>query len=551
MRCNFQFVHQPPSIRWLEATIGKNSWSLEMENYSMKNLPPSLLKNWRILTLFLLAALVLLWGLKRGSLEDFDEAIYAQISKEIVEDGNWLTLHWGYKPYLEKPPVFMWSTAILFHLFGVNEFWARAASAFSGIGLAIITYFIGQFVYDKQIGYWAGLILLTSNQFVASARFGTTDIMLTLFIFLAVYAYLRLEEGTQKWWYIIGIACALAFMVKSVAALIAPLAIALSLFLDKCLITSIRSRHFWQGALLAFVMVVPWHIFMYLQHGQAFVDQYFGYSIITRAAGSLEGHTGDRFYYIDRLQKYFFPWVYLAPFALALNLRENIKFKSRSRILLIVTILVFGLYTVAQTKLRWYIVPMYPALVILVASMVMQGFRSYTSVAFGSLVVATFIVTLLAPIKIVLIVGGASLLIGLSALVITKRLPYQLTAIVMCTFLIMVGLNTLRPIYSKGEMPVAKIARFAGTQNPNGQQPLIVFEGLYQPTPLFYSDRPIQVAWTLQTLAEFTSIYQTKEIILAKKDLKSLSTAYEIEMVTEVKPFVYATIKPKASPLQK
>ncbi len=514
----------------------------------MKNLFSSLLKNWRVLVLSLLTAFVLLWGLGRGSLEDFDEAIYAQISKEIVEDGNWLTLHWGYTPWLKKPPVFMWSTAILFHLFGVNEFWARAASAFSGIGLAIITYFIGQFVYDKQIGLLAGLILLTSNQFVASARFGTTDIMLTLFIFLAIYAYLRLEEGTQKWWYIIWLACALAFMVKSAAALIAPLAIALSLLLDKRLITSIRSRHFWQGALLAFVLVVPWHIFMYMQHGQTFIDQYFGHSIITRAAGSLEGHTGDRFYYIDRLQKYFFPWVYLAPFALALNLRENIKFKSRSRILLIVTILVFGLYTIAQTKLRWYIVPMYPALAILVGSTVIQGFRSHTSVAFGSLVVTTFVVILLVPMEIVLIIGGASLLIALAVLVVTKRLPYRLTVVVMCIFLMMAGLNTFRPIYSKDKTSVAKIARFAGRQNPNDRQPLIVFEGLYQPTPLFYSNRPIQVAWTLQTLAEFTSIYQTKEIILAKKDLKFLSTAYEIEVVTEVKPFVYGTIKPKAVP---
>ncbi len=48
--------------------------------------------------LFSLSAIILLWKLGQRSLEDWDEAIYAQISKEIVQNGDWITLHYGYVP---------------------------------------------------------------------------------------------------------------------------------------------------------------------------------------------------------------------------------------------------------------------------------------------------------------------------------------------------------------------------------------------------------------------------------------------------------------------
>src|SRR5262245_30597570 len=135
------------------------------------------IKYWPVLAICFVAALVLLWRLGRGSLDDWDEAIYAQISKEAIEGGNWWTLYWGFTPYLRKPPIFMWTTAIFYEVFGVSEFWARAASAFSGVALLVIVYLIAKQIYDTKVGLFAAAILLTSYQYVASSRFGTTDIM--------------------------------------------------------------------------------------------------------------------------------------------------------------------------------------------------------------------------------------------------------------------------------------------------------------------------------------------------------------------------------------
>jgi 4-amino-4-deoxy-L-arabinose transferase-like glycosyltransferase len=91
----------------------------------------------QVFSLFAVSAIVLLSALGRGSV-GFDEAVYAQISKEMVAGGDWLTLHVANQPWFEKPPLFMWMTAALYRLFGVTVFWSRAASAFSGIALVLL-----------------------------------------------------------------------------------------------------------------------------------------------------------------------------------------------------------------------------------------------------------------------------------------------------------------------------------------------------------------------------------------------------------------------------
>src|SRR5919107_1706872 len=77
------------------------------------------------------AAVVLFVKLGANSLAAWEEAIYAQVSKEMARGGDWLTPHWAYRPWFEKPPLFMWLTALFYRLFGVDEFWARAPSALS------------------------------------------------------------------------------------------------------------------------------------------------------------------------------------------------------------------------------------------------------------------------------------------------------------------------------------------------------------------------------------------------------------------------------------
>jgi len=172
--------------------------------------------------LVLIATSMVFWKLGEGSLKDWDEAIYGEVSKEIIQSGHWLTLQRGYVPWFHKPPLFMWATAILYKFFGIDEFWSRAASAISCIGLIFVTYQIGKVVYGRWVGIVSGIILLTASGFLAPARLGMTDIMLTFFVFTTIYGYVRLDTDSLRWWTVIWVSSGLALMTKGAAGLIAP-----------------------------------------------------------------------------------------------------------------------------------------------------------------------------------------------------------------------------------------------------------------------------------------------------------------------------------------
>ena len=76
----------------------------------------------------LLATIVLFTLLGHNRLTDWDEGIYAQVSREMLSTG-WLIPHWNSFVWIDKPPLTYWITTLFFHLFGVSEFTARLGSA--------------------------------------------------------------------------------------------------------------------------------------------------------------------------------------------------------------------------------------------------------------------------------------------------------------------------------------------------------------------------------------------------------------------------------------
>src|SRR5687767_3404891 len=126
--------------------------------------------------LMIILAVIILFGRLGRNVLFFDEAIYAQVSKEMAERGEWLTPHSNGRVWFEKPPVYFWTTGVLFRLFGISEFWARFASALSGLGVLLLVFVIARRIYgDASSGVLAVLILLSTQLFVYYARFGTTD----------------------------------------------------------------------------------------------------------------------------------------------------------------------------------------------------------------------------------------------------------------------------------------------------------------------------------------------------------------------------------------
>ena len=489
---------------------------------------------------------------------DWDEAIHAQVAKQMVQGGDWVTPYWGEEYWFRKPLLSIWTRALLFQLFAVNEFWARAGSALCGIGLVILTYLIGKRVHGKTAGLLSALVLLSSYPFVLQARFATTDIMLALFMFAALYAYLivlgdnargdNARGGNARAWYGFWTACALAVLTKGAAGLLAPFAILASHALDRGLPDALRSVPFRRGLVLAVALVAPWHAVMYLKYGQAFLSEYLGYQVIHRAVSPIEGHSAPPSFYIDVLRERFFPWSLLTPFALALALRDSIAGDTRMRTTLMLAISVFILFTLAQTKLEWYIVPVYPALAVFTGIMIARAGRRPGITELGALITGAAILLLFVP--------GRSIALFISAVFLTllfaawgKTSVHRPLALAAFALFVTAAIGPLQSLYDRQDDPIARLSRIAASQDPEDREPLIVVSLTGSPSALFYSNRSVRSvssAQELSSLIQGASLIAGKggrQAIMAQSDIAALSAEIEIQPLAQADGFVYLLLK--------
>lgn len=474
-------------------------------------------------SLILLAAFIFFWRLGEPAFKDWDESIYGEVSKEILQTGNWLNLQWDGKPWFEKPPLTFWFTALLFRLFGVNEFWARAVSAASAVGITFLTYLIARLVHGRTCGLIAALVLLATFHFVQGGRLLSTDVLLVLFIYSAVYFYLRSRQGDQRWWYLISMSCALAFLVKDFAALAVVPALGLALWLDRRLIETGRSLHFWLSIVVALAIVAPWHIYMYQLHGAAFLNEYFTYHVFNRVVTPIEGHKQPYLFYVSQIMEKFYPWWVFMPFAFFFSVRQAVRGRAPSWILIMLIAVVFAFYTAAQTKLFWYILPLYPSMAVLVGHLFAQIYKLH---------------------------------IGSSA---------QLSrwiVILLCVGFSYAAIGKIRPYYVKMEdegSAIKELSLLARKQSTTSH-PVLLFSTdgqLFRQGVLFYSGRHVQQATTSDHLVNLRTRYRdyvklsdlvtdsAHEILLNRKDLAPLLEDYEVQIIAESYDLVYGRISRK------
>jgi 4-amino-4-deoxy-L-arabinose transferase-like glycosyltransferase len=329
------------------------------------------LRFWEIVAVIVVASVALLLKLGVHPLADWDEAIYAQISREIVQSHTWIPLSWNFQPWLEKPPFFMWTTALLFKCFGVSEFWARAASAFSGIALCVLLFAYAKRVANTRAAWLTVMALLTTVGFYDAARFGTTDVMLALGMYIGLIGLCCLEEGLRWGWYVTWIGLGVAVMTKGAAA--APLFLTIAYFaIGNRRRKENFNRQFFGGLLLFAAIVLPWHIYMWARYGTDFIVNYLGFQVIHRALTTLEGNYGGPRYYLLVIAERGTPWVFFLPLAFLRALRDR-----RLQTFAVFSLILLIFFTLIRTKLSWYIVPVYPALAIIVAFHLDDILREY------------------------------------------------------------------------------------------------------------------------------------------------------------------------------
>src|ERR1041384_1662533 len=143
------------------------------------------------LALAAVAASILLPGLGRESLANWDEAIYGVIARNLLSRPA-LTLYYAGQPWFGKPPFLLWLRAASSSLFGVTEFALRLPVAFFGISAIVLQYFAGRRLSGRLAGILAAIFLLGVPQFVAYSRLAMMDVPLTA---LGMLSFVLLLHG--------------------------------------------------------------------------------------------------------------------------------------------------------------------------------------------------------------------------------------------------------------------------------------------------------------------------------------------------------------------
>ncbi|MBI2620889.1 glycosyltransferase family 39 protein [candidate division WWE3 bacterium] len=337
-------------------------------------------KGFPLLIVAVIALLLIFWRLGSNRLLPWDEAIYSQVAKNMVVSKEYFVQRWvPDEIWLEKPPVYMWLAALSMSVFGVNEWAARMPSAFFGFLTILLVYFFGKRLFGRIAGFVSAFSLLTTFQYLYYARMAMLDVTMTFFLTLCLYLYLEAQKKPgYRYWVFSGIAGGLAVMTKSVVGFLALPVISLNeLYL--CLTGEApfdrgRVRKY-ACLLLSYTAVfLPWHLEAFRRFGGTFLRQYLGYHVLTRVVSGIEDKGRHPvWWYLTVLKVSMRLWfaALLASYPAAL-FRAFAKKDKNYAFLIIWSLVVFVFFSLSKSKVVWYIMPIYPAL-----SLMIGGFSSY------------------------------------------------------------------------------------------------------------------------------------------------------------------------------
>jgi len=304
---------------------------------------------------WLLACIVLLPLLGHKPLTNWDEGIYAEISREMLSLGV-LAPHWNYQPWFEKPPLMFWITAAFFKIFGVTEFWARAASALSGVAIVVLLHGWLARRNDILAAWLSTFMLLGTFGFLHVCRVGEMDVLLSLGCCIALCGLTAIQERKLSGWYLFWAGVAIALMTKGAASIVLIIAALLFATVERWNSTRL-GRDFWLGLFLFLAAVLPWQLYMVHRFGAGFLTEYFGFHVLERATHQIEEHNTHWWYYLWVLLISAAPFVLLYPFAIVDSINRR-----QLRAWSIFALVVIGFFTAVQTRLPHYIAPAYPPL---------------------------------------------------------------------------------------------------------------------------------------------------------------------------------------------
>ncbi|MGH9737540.1 MAG: ArnT family glycosyltransferase [Candidatus Acidiferrales bacterium] len=324
------------------------------------------------------------------------DAVQAQIARNMLTSGDWVTAHIDRVAYLEKPPLLYWMTAVSYKIFGVHDWSARIPIVLSAIALCWLVAAFGIWAFGKRAGFYAGLCLATCVGLFLFTRIIIPDVMLTFTIALAMWAFLRAIDAEEKrpllWAILLAANLGIGLLLKSLIGVVFPIAAALLylLFTRQLFSAKVwRRLHPFLGAAIILAIAAPWHILAALRNPPTFAwtlhsgpGDYHGFLWFFFINEQLlrflnmryprDYNTVPRAYFWLFHLIWMFPWSVYIPAIVKQSFRP-VDRAGRTRLLALCWIGFILIFFTFSTTQEYYSMPCYPAFALLIGSAMAAG----------------------------------------------------------------------------------------------------------------------------------------------------------------------------------
>lgn len=329
---------------------------------------------------WLLISVAVIWfaNLEYRTLIKPDEGRYAEIPREMVHSGDWVTPRLNDLKYFEKPPLQYWATATAYTVFGEHQWTSRLWAGLTGFAGLFLVWFAGLRLFGREAAGYAALILCSSMLYVMMAHINTLDMGVTFFITLGIFALLLAQTETnvvqrRTWMLLAWVGMALAVLSKGLMGIILPGTAVFIYCMVQRDFTVLKRMHWLSGMALFLLITGPW-FYLVMQANPEFFDRFFIYEHYTRFTTKDLGRYQPWYYFVPILLAGALPWTVLmfdSLFRTAFGNRGVSKGASAdkpfnpARFLLIWAIFIYVFFSISGSKLPSYLLPMFPALALL------------------------------------------------------------------------------------------------------------------------------------------------------------------------------------------
>lgn len=284
---------------------------------------------------------------------DWDEINFAECAREMMVTDNYLQVQIDYRPFWEKPPLFIWMQVLAMKMFGVGEYGARFPNALVGVITLLVLFYAGRRIVNEKMGLWWVALYAASWLPHFYFKSGIIDPTFNLFIFLSFFHVYLLKYGSRKWLHAVlaGMFLGAAVLTKGPAAiLIAMLAFVVYIVVSRGM-KGFHWLHIPVIAIAAFVTTSIWFGLEVINNGWWMVNEFITYQVRLFTTEDA-GHGGPFFYHFIILLIGCFPAsVFLFHKS---RVKEETEVRDFKRWMWVMFWVVLLLFSIVKTKIVHY-----------------------------------------------------------------------------------------------------------------------------------------------------------------------------------------------------